>query len=107
MVYIGHMLDMARKAMEKVQGKSREDFDEDENLRMAIALLIQVIGEAARRVSPVFQQETSHIPWKKITGMRHKLVHDYMHVNYDIVWDVVNVELPRLAQELEALFQDT
>ena len=55
LVYIGHMLDMARKASEKVKGKSRKDYDEDENLRLALAYLIQIIGEAARRVSPEFQ----------------------------------------------------
>ena len=54
MVYVGHMLDMANKAVEKVQGRTREDYDQDENLRITLAHLIQVIGEAARRVSPEF-----------------------------------------------------
>ena len=100
LVYVGHMLDMARKAEEKIKGKNRSDYDRDENLRMALTHLIQVIGEAARHVSPEFQREHQGIPWKNIIGMRNKVVHDYMHVDYDILWDVVTADLPSLITEL-------
>ncbi len=73
LVYAGHMLDTGRKAMSKIGGRTRADYDQDENLRMALAHLIQVLGEAARRVSPAFQQAHAEIPWKQIIGMRHKL----------------------------------
>jgi uncharacterized protein with HEPN domain len=75
---------------------SRADFDGDENLRLALAHLVQTMGEAARHVSAEFQESNSSIPWSKIVGMRHRVVHDYMHVDYDIVWDVVTRELPSL-----------
>jgi uncharacterized protein with HEPN domain len=101
LVYTGHMLDTARKATSKVLGKTRADYDQDENLRMALAHLIQTLGEAARRVSPTFQQAHPEIPWKQIVGMRHKVVHDYLHVNYDIVWAVVIADLPPLIADLE------
>lgn len=101
LVYAGHMLDMARKASEKVKGKTRADFDQDENLRMALTHLIQVIGEAARRVSQTFQQAHPQIPWRQVVGMRNRVVHDYLHVDFDIVWDVASVHLPALAVELE------
>jgi uncharacterized protein with HEPN domain len=100
-VYAGHMLDTARKATSKVLGKTRTDFDQDENLRMALAHLIQTLGEAARRISPSFQQAHPEIPWKQIVGMRHKVVHDYLHVDYDIVWAVTTVDLPPLINDLE------
>ncbi len=103
LVFVGHMLDMARKAHDKTQGKSRPDFDQDENLRMALAHLIQVIGEAARRVGEPFQQNHPTVPWQQIIGMRHKVVHDYLHVDYDIVWGVVTVHLAPLIAELEKL----
>src|SRR5438046_4301716 len=93
LVYTGHMLDMAPKAADKVAGKTRAEYDEDENLRMALAHLIQVIGEAARHVSPEFCRSHATIPWKQIIGMRHRVVHDYLHVDYDIVWAVVSVDL--------------
>ncbi len=101
LVYAGHMLDTARKAASKVVGKTREDYDQDENLRMALAHLIQILGEAARHVSPAFQQSHPEIPWKQIIGMRHKVVHDYLHVDYDIVWSVATADLPPLVAELQ------
>ncbi|NOZ20305.1 MAG: DUF86 domain-containing protein [Planctomycetes bacterium] len=103
LVYVGHMLDMPEKALQKVKGKPRGDYDQDENLRMALAHLIQVIGEAARHVSPEFCDTHPDIPWSKIVGMRHKVVHDYLHVDYDIIWDVVTVNLPPLIAVLEKI----
>ena len=103
LVYAGHMLDMARKACAKVEGTARPDFDADENLRLALAHLIQTIGEAARHVSPAFQEANHSVPWGLIVGMRHKVVHDYLHVDYDIVWDVVTTDLPPLVAELERI----
>ena len=52
-------------------------------------------------MSPAFQQAHPQVPWQKIIGMRHKVVHDYLHVDYDIVWDVATVNLPPLVTELE------
>ena len=101
LVYAGHMLDTARKATSKVVGMTREEYDQDENLRMALAHLIQTLGEAARRISPACQQAHPEIPWKQIIGMRHKVVHDYLHVDYDIVWAVVTADLQPLVAELE------
>jgi uncharacterized protein with HEPN domain len=103
LVYAGHMLDMAQKARQKVAGRSREEYDADENLRMALAHVVQVIGEAARHVSPDLQRANPQIPWFRIIGMRHKVVHDYLHVDYDIVWDVVTADLPPLIADLEKI----
>jgi uncharacterized protein with HEPN domain len=97
------MLDMARKAASKAQGISRADFDRDENLRLALAHLIQIIGEAARRVSPGFRQAHPALPWSAIIGMRHKVVHDYLDVDEDIVWDVVTADLPGIVSALEQI----
>lgn len=102
-VYVGHMLENAHKAIEKVERKSRADFDADENLRLALAYLIQIIGEAVNRVSPAFRETHSEVPWSEIIGMRHKIVHDYLGVDYDIVWAVVTADLPHLAGTLEGI----
>jgi uncharacterized protein with HEPN domain len=102
-VYIGHMLDMARKATEKVGALRRKDYDSDENLRLALAHLVQVIGEAARRVSSETRSAHPEIPWIDIVGMRSKIVHDYMNVDEDIVWQVVTGDLPALLAALEKL----
>lgn len=101
LVYAGHMLDMARKALCLIRDKDRRDYNSDEALRFALAHLIQVIGEAARHVSKKFCGANPQIPWKAIVGMRHKVVHDYMNVDEDVVWDTVVKELPSLVRELE------
>ena len=101
-VYVGHMLDMSKKATRLAQGKDRAEFDRDEALQLALAHLIQIIGEAARRVSPEFRDAHPQIPWRAIVGMRHKIVHDYMDVDEDIVWDTVRHELLPLVTQLEA-----
>ncbi len=75
----------------------------DENLRLALTHLIQIVGEAARRVSPEFVESHPQIPWSEITGMRNKVVHDYLGVDEDIVWQVATVDLPNLVAALESL----
>ena len=102
-VYVGPMLDLARKVAAKVAGLDRVQFDSDENLRLALAHLLQTIGEAARRVSRELQSEHPEVPWGGIVGMRHKVVHDYMDVDEDVVWQTVRVEVPRLIRLLENL----
>jgi uncharacterized protein with HEPN domain len=103
LVYVEHMLDMSRKAIDKVTGLARVDYDEDENLRLALAHVVQMIGEAARRVSNGVRAAHPEIPWADIVGMRSKIVHDYMNVDEDIVWEVVTGDLPALVAALEKL----
>jgi uncharacterized protein with HEPN domain len=105
-VYVGHMLDLARKAVEKAQPGHRDAYDSDENLRLALAHLVQMIGEPARRVSPEFRTAHPSIPWADIVGMRSKIVHDYMNVDEDIVWEVVTKDLTPLISELERSVSD-
>ena len=103
LVYVGHMLDMARKAVSKTQDISREAYDGDENLRLALIHLIQVVGDAARQVSREFADKHPEIPWTNIIGMRHKVVHDYLGVDDDIVWQVVTKDLPDLVATLDPI----
>ena len=102
-MYVGHMLDMSRKALALARGKSRQDFDRDEALALALTHLLQIIGEAARRVSRSFIDQHPEIPWRAIIGMRHKVVHDYLFVDEDLVWDVITGDLAMLAASLEKL----
>ena len=85
LVYVGHMLDMARKAVAKVRDLPRERYDADENLRLALIHLVQVIGEAARQVSREFTVTHPEVPWE------------------DIVGQVVTADLPKLVESLEPL----
>ena len=102
-VYLGHMLDTARKAVARAAGKSRSAYDADEDLRIVLTHLIQTIGEAAARVSRPAREAHPEIPWRQIVGIRHRIVHDYMDVDYDIVWEVITRNLPPLIRALEAI----
>jgi uncharacterized protein with HEPN domain len=102
-LYFAHMLDMARKAVSKTRRIDRDVYDGDENLRLALTHLVQVIGEAARRVSTEGRASHPEIPWFEITGMRSKIVHNYMDVDEDVVWEVVTQDLPQLIAMLEKI----
>ena len=102
-VYVGHMVDTANKAIGFVQDLTRDDFDNNELLRLSLTHLLQVIGEAARRVPLDFRSAHPEIAWKAIVGMRSKVVHDYLNVDEEIVWDTVMNELPSLVKELERI----
>ena len=102
-LYLAQMLDMARKVVKKTARLDRRRYNRDENLRLALLHLVQTIGEAAGRVSAAGRAAHPHIPWKAITGMRNKIVHDYINVDFGILYDVVTRDVPALAAALERL----
>ncbi len=102
-VYVGHMLDMCRQSQEILFGKDRADYDREIVLRLALTHLVQVIGEAAQQVSKEFQDLHPQVPWREIIGMRNRIVHDYLNVDEDVVWEVVQNDLPRLVPILESM----
>ena len=95
------MLDMARKACSRVIELDKADYDADEDVQFALLHLVQVIGEAARKVSLEGQRALPEIPWREIIGMRNRIVHDYLGVDEDVVWEVVTFDLPSLVAVLE------
>ena len=101
LVYIGHMLDTARQALGKVEDKDRAAFMEDENLRLAVTHLLQIIGEAASKVAQDYREQHPEIPWLKIVGLRYRVVHDYLNVDEEIVWNTTINRLPKLIEMLE------
>ncbi len=107
LVYLGHMLDLAQKARELVGDRDKGAYDEDETLQFALTYLVQTIGEAARQVSPAGRAALPEIPWHRIVGMRHRIVHDYLNVDTDMVWEVVSVNLAPLVATLVADLPDS
>jgi uncharacterized protein with HEPN domain len=99
------MLDHARKAVEAIWGRSRRDLDHDVVLAAALERFVEIIGEAAGRMSEERKAAVSGIPWRQITGMRNRLVHGYGAVDRDVLWDVIHDDLPdliaKLSQELK------
>jgi uncharacterized protein with HEPN domain len=102
-LYTGRMLDMSRKALELTANKSKADYDQDETLRLALTHLVQVIGEAAQQVETEFKEMYPEIPWYEIIGMLNRIVHDYLNVDEDVVWQVIQLDLPKLVRALELI----
>jgi uncharacterized protein with HEPN domain len=97
------MLLAARKAVRFTQGADWTKFEADELIQNAVMHVIQVVGEAATKVSDTFKTAHPEIPWKAISGMRHRLVHDYTRIDVPTVWRVVQTHLPPLIVQLETL----
>lgn len=101
----GRLLDMlvaCREARELASKSSLPDLYDDRLLQLGLVKLIEIIGEAASRVTSERQEAIPEIPWRRIIGMRHRLVHGYDEVDYEIVWGVVIDELPPLVAIIEA-----
>ena len=95
------MLGAAQDAIGLAAGRRRHDLDTDVGLRLALQKAIEIIGEAAAKVSPDCRRRHPPIAWADITGMRHRLTHDYFRVDLDVVWSTVRDDLPALARLLE------
>jgi len=100
-----HMLDASRKAQRLIVGRERGDLIADEQLSLSLQRLIEIIGEAANKVSGETRLQAADIKWAAITGMRNRLIHAYFDVNLDILWDTVTDDLPQLIASLESLLK--
>jgi len=98
---LGHMLDAARAAIEFLSDEPRAALDTD--AKLALARLLEILGEAASAVSPELRAENPNIPWREPVGMRNRLIHGCAGVNLDIVWLTIREDLPGLVQDLETL----
>ena len=101
--YLLDMLIAARDAISFVRDVSREQFASSRIHQQAVTKALETIGEAAGRVSKSFCAAHPEIPWKQMTGMRHRLIHDYGDVRLDIVWRVTQETLPGLIAMLRPL----
>lgn len=83
------------------RGRSRADLDADRMLNLAMVRLLEILGEAARRVPVEARELHPGVPWTQIIGLRSRLIHDYDEVDFDILWQIVTADLPPLIAELE------
>jgi uncharacterized protein with HEPN domain len=101
--YLWDMLEAARQVIGFTRGISLDEYSGNPMLYLAVERGIQIIGEAANRVSSGFQQAHPEIPWRKIVAQRNVLVHEYGEIEHALLWDLVQEHLPGLVQQLEGL----
>lgn len=97
------------EAIEKIEryaNQGRQVFDNDEMLQVWVVYHLQILGEAIRQVSPAVQAQYPQVPWSQIIGMRNILVHDYFGIDLDIVWAVVERDLPRLKPQIKTILHN-
>ena len=95
------ILHSARQAIEHAAGLNFEAFATDVLRQDAVVRRIEVVGEAARRVSDDGRSAQAHLPWAQMIRMRNRIIHEYDRVDLQIVWDTVTQDLPRLVRQLE------
>ena len=97
------MLAAVNSAKNFATGRSRADLDTDEMLLFALVRAIEIIGEAATKLSAEARAAAPEVPWTKISAMRNRLVHAYFHIDRDILWRTVTEEVPALPELLSPL----
>ena len=102
-VRLRHMLDYAREAVALSHGRTRSEIDSDRIFNLAMTRLVEVIGESAARLSEATRQAHPQIPWPQVVAARNRLIHGYDQINYDILWDIIELDLPPLIEQLEEI----
>ncbi|OGI19127.1 MAG: hypothetical protein A3B68_08015 [Candidatus Melainabacteria bacterium RIFCSPHIGHO2_02_FULL_34_12] len=97
------MQDAAKECLSFIRGKTRKDFNTNKVLVYALVKVIEIIGEAASKISKDFKNKHTEIPWQDIVGMRNHLIHVYFDIDLDILWDTVNKDISKLIKMLQKL----
>ena len=102
-VRLRHMIEAAESAAQFVAGRSRADLDTDRMLLFAVVRAIEIIGEAASKLSDELRAAHPAIPWRAIIGMRNRLIHAYFDIDTQTVWETATQELPLILGQLREL----
>ena len=104
-IRLRHMLDAATEALGFVADRQKQDLASDRQLALALIKEIEIIGEAASRISAETREQNPDIPWAAIVGMRNRLIHAYAEIDVEVVWSAVENDLPRLVLMVEELLE--
>lgn len=96
LLYLHHISECIEKVFQYTKGFNQENFLSDSMVQDAVIRNFEIIGEATKQLSGDFRNQYSEIEWKKIAGLRDKLIHDYMGVDLEAIWSVIENILPDL-----------
>ena len=105
-VFIAQMVEAAEAALEFTDGQTAESFVDDRLVGYAVVRAVQLVGQAAHRVSAELQAAHPEIPWREMIGMRNVVVHDYADVDLSLVWKTVREDLPGLIERLNTILEE-
>jgi uncharacterized protein with HEPN domain len=99
--YLLDIFEAAKAAVSYIQGKSEDEFFHDVQCQDAVIRRLELIGEAARRLSDSTRESLCDLPWKEMIGMRNRLIHQYDDVDLSIVWNTVQQDMPVFIERLK------
>ena len=105
-IYLEHIIDETAFIIKESRELRFEDLIKNEILERAIIRSLEIIGEAVKNISKELKDKHPDIEWKKIAGIRDKLIHDYFDVDWNIVWDVINIQIPDLSVKINKILKD-
>lgn len=105
-VTLRQMLDHIEEAVALAQGRTREDLETERVFFLALLKLVEIVGEAATRVSDSMQNAHPEIPWREVIGTRNRLVHGYDAVDYNILWEIVTADFLPLARQIDGVLTE-
>jgi uncharacterized protein with HEPN domain len=104
--YLKHIRDESLYIISVINSDlTKDDFLQDETLKRAVVRSLEIIGEATKKIPADFKIKWNSIMWRNMAGMRDRLIHDYMGVNYSIVWDVVKNKIPELYNQIKEVIE--
>lgn len=103
--YLRHILDEVDYIIGKSEELNKKDFLKDETLKRAFVRSIEIIGEAVKKLPDDFRKKHGAVDWRAMAGTRDKLIHDYLGIDYDIVWDIITVEIPELRKHIKKILK--
>jgi uncharacterized protein with HEPN domain len=106
LVYLRHMAEAAAKIERYLGAFTRETFGREEMVVDAVVRELEILGEAARNVSPAFRAAHPELPFAEMVGMRNRLIHAYFGVDLDVVWHTCQSDLHELRNALDALLRE-
>lgn len=101
-----HIQDEVIFVLEVTTQKTQNEIVTDPILSRAIIRSLEIIGEASSKLNPEFKALYPHVDWRRITNTRHRLIHDYFGVDYDIVWNIITDKLPTLNEDIEKMISE-
>jgi len=105
-VYLRHMLDAIDRIARYVADKDKAEFWASELLQDGLIRQLEILGEAAGRVSRETCAAHPDVPWPKVPGLRHRLIHDYFEVDRNMVWRVATVDVPEVRSKVAAVLRN-
>jgi uncharacterized protein with HEPN domain len=104
--FIGHIFEELKFVIKTTNNLTFEIFYEDETIKRAVVRALEIVGEATKNLSNEFRQKYYQVPWKFMAGMRDKLIHDYMGVDYILVFKTAKEDVPELFNQIQQIIKE-